>query len=317
MCRLLAALIQTNISQSRHHMNIEDANRIPMSEILSKTGFKQVATGEFNCYEFSYDGRTIRKIVVLPGNRWQSKDTQDTGEVLDFVVCHLNASGTGCSKTDALRWLDNLFRPTSFFKHLDIPDYCEEDKKYSIVYAEPIDDLNLKRYLGSRGIPVELGKKHLQELTVRNTLKKKRGLALGYLNEEGGWYIFNSSIKANVGNLGINFIRGKIAKPSEIHIFRNITDYLSAIVWNAGNSFDGDSIVLNSPQCMEASLAYVKGYGYKTALTWLKNNRAGRKARHAFQTFFLTEPDLIHIAMNQVYSPFPDVNSWLMASLAL
>lgn len=298
-------------------MKIEDANTIPLRQILSKIGFiEKLTRPEFSLHEFTYDNNQVSKIYIREGNTWSCDDTLDYGNAIDFAVRHLRMSGIGYSRSDALRWLNNMFCQQSFFADVKIKDFTAEDKKFRLIYSEPIYDLALKRYIKSRGIPLAIAEKHLQEVTVRNTETKKRFTALACKNEDSGWYVRNPYIKANIGNMAITFIRGTVSKPPEVHIFRTIFDYMSAIVHNNGNEFEGDAIVLNSPVCLQSSIAYIKGYGYHTVYTWLKNNKQGKLATACYDRFFVTEPGLVHKPMNSVYEPFKKVNTWLIASIA-
>lgn len=65
---------------------------------------------------------------------------------------------------------------------------------------------------------------------------------------------------------------------------------------------------------MKEATGYIRGFGYRTAYTWLDNDNAGKKATQVFSEF-LTAEHITHVAMNLRYAPFKDVNAWHVAKL--
>lgn len=67
---------------------------------------------------------------------------------------------------------------------------------------------------------------------------------------------------------------------------------------------------------MQEATAYIRGYGYLKAWTWLDNDEAGEKATGAIAEFFKNEK-IQHIPMNEKYIPHKDVNACYVAKLGL
>lgn len=150
-----------------------------------------------------------------------------------------------------------------------------------------------------------------------NKQTNKTFFALGLKNEEKGYEYRNLYFKGCVRKKSITFVRGETPKPPAIHIFEGFMDFLSVIAQHEGKRLKHDAIILNSLSQIKEAIAYIKGYGYERAYTWLDNDDAGKMATAAFAEFFKTEDNLIHQPMNKHYAPYKDVNAAHMAKLGL
>lgn len=294
-------------------MKIEDANRIPLPEILGKIGFAACNhTPGGILYVIPQKNRIYgRFLIKVQGNTWTNLEDGSHGNAVEFVSMYLEANHFNHQEADVLQWFDNVFWTNNFFDAVPIPD--EQLGKYIFKNEEPIYRPSLKRFLKNRGIPLLYADLFLRELIVKNTFTDKRIYVLGLKNDKGGWNIRNDYTSSNVGPMDFTFLRGTIHKPDGIHIFRDIYDYLSQMVARQGEPFKNDAIILNSPTCMADSLSIIRKYGYRKVYTWLANSKIGAQATAAYDEFFKTEPDLKHYPMNAVYKSFHNLNQWLLS----
>jgi hypothetical protein len=300
-------------------MNIEHAKTIHLSLILEKIGFLPQKETDNELWYISpfRNEKTASFHVNKPRNLWYDFGEARGGDNIKFVQEYLASTGENNTVSDALRWVNNMSGFVPSIQPVDVPQYNNEDKGLVLKDAKPIRHIALVEYLKSRGIPIEIGKLYLQEVSVYNSEKKKTYFALGFKNEESGYELRNPYFKGCIRPKDVTFIRGTVSKPDGIHIFEGFMDYLSIICQRDGKQLDDDVIVLNSLACLHSATAYIKGYGYHVAYTWLDNDTAGQKATASLSGFFKTEDNLQHKPMNNRYAPHKDVNAWHMYKLGL
>ena len=300
-------------------MKIEQAKEISIAEILNRLGIQpKKTTTEKQLYLSPVRlEKTPSFYVYLKTNRWHDFGDGRGGDPVDFAQAYLKFTREADTISDALRWLKNIGLGPYVFKAVYQETTIEEEASLILKKAGLIQQLGLIRYLGKRGIPLELAHRHLKEIHVRNTRTGKSFFALGLANEDGGYELRNPFFKGTLGSKAISFIRGMEPKPEVIHIFEGLMDYLSAIAQFKISRFKGDTIILNSLACLKQVSPYIQGYGYRVGHTWLDNDKAGDTATASLAEFFKTQHELVHKPMNRIYAPHKDVNAWHMHKLNL
>jgi hypothetical protein len=300
-------------------MNIEQAKSIPLADILRILGFEPTQQKNHQSKYLSplRQERTPSFYVHTERNIWHDFGTGKGGSVIDFICEYLQTQDVCYAIPDALRWLENMMGYAPIIQPIKAKFIRKPDPKLVVRDTCPIKRPALVAYLKNRGIALELAKIHLKEVVVQNTETNKRTFALGFRNETGGHEIRNKFFKGCVGRKNISFIRGSVPKPDGIHIFEGFMDYLSAVMHKEGHQFKDDTLILNSLSCLKLATPYIKGYGYKSAYTWMDNDEAGKEATKSLANFFETENCLVHHPMNSIYAPHKDVNAWHMAKLNL
>lgn len=293
---------------------------MPLAQILEILGHKPDRTSGHDLYYLSplRHEKTASFHVNTTKNVWYDHGTGEGGDAINFVCRHLQNSGVGFAVPDALRWMENMFGLAPVIapvKNLEVP---KDDRKLIVTKAEGIEHPALIQYLESRGFPLPLAQQYLKQVDVYNRESRKSIFALGFKNDKGGYEIRNKYFKGSTKPKYITFIRGTIPKPDEIHLFEGWPDYLTAIIHQEdGRKFKGDSIVLNSLANLKKATPYIKGYGYRTAFTWMHNDEPGKEATANLDAFFKTEEDLLHKPMNAMYAPYKDANAWHQVKLGL
>lgn len=301
-------------------MNIEHAKSISLARILDKLNLKPVRISEYDLY-YNNPFRTGDKgdfRVSLHENCWNDEDTGEKGDALEFVCKHLQRSGVGSTELDALRWIGNMFGLLPVIKPIANIDIQQDDLKLNVTDQKKIEHPALIEFLESRGIPLPLADRYLEEVNVYSRVKCKSIFALGFKNDKGGHVLRNKYFKDCSNPQYLTFIRGKIPKPDTIHVFIDWLDYLSAIIQKRnGRKFEGDVIVLNGLRNLTKATPYIKGYGYRRACTWMSNDQEGKEATANLDAFFAAEDELLHKPMNKLYAPYKDVNAWHMVKIEL
>ncbi len=299
-------------------MDIEQARAIPLRRIFAVMGILPAPTlNGLDLYRSPFSPDRQSMLVVNPKrNTWIDPVSNEEGDTITLVSTYLRYEGLNYSVMDALRWLRNMVGQS--FTPLTIPaialSYAEADSLFQMKEDSYLSDPLLIRFAEeSRGIPFAVAQKHFKEVSILNTCNGKSFVALGVENEDGGFVIRNSLQKAHIGKRAITFVRGKHHKPETIHLFKDMFDYLSAVLLRNDRMFNGDSIILNSYDCLNDMTAYIRLYGYRYFYSWLGNDTTGKEVTATVHEFCKTEPGLNHIPMNRHYSGYKDVNEWHLA----
>lgn len=297
-------------------MNIEQANSIPLAEIMEKL---TACLGKPSGHELVYasplrDERTPSFYVNPDKNVWYDHGEGIGGDVVSLISHHLQRSGESHTVADALRWLRNMAgQPTRIKPVAEKPD-VQKEKSLSLVRTQVLKHAALLSYLKSRNLPTHTAKHYLNEAWIYNRNTKKHFFALAFANDSGGHEIRNGFLKISLGRKDLTFIRGTVAKPKGIHLFEGFTDFLSALAHYKVARLAEDAIVFNSLSLMNEATPLIRGYGYREAFTWMDNDAAGQKATNALAKFFESEEGLLHRPMNDLFQPHKDVNAWRIAA---
>jgi len=295
-------------------MNIEQAKAVPISLILDNLNVQPQRKSGKDYYYLSpiRNEKTASFHLNTATNEWYDHGIGVGGDIITFVQKRLEYLKAANSVSDALRYIANI----SGHGRIVVPVIVrqqpepETEKTLAISGQQPIEDEGLIDYLASRAIPVELARKYLRQARIYNRKTKRHFVALAFPSgDDGGVELRNLYFKGCIGKKGITVIRGKIYKPEEFHVFEGWLDFLSAVVDVHDWQFDGDAYVLNSLSLLDRLTPYIKGYGYRTAFTWLDNDTAGSEAQKSLAEFFKQESGLIHCPMNERYLPHKDVNA--------
>jgi DNA primase len=296
-------------------MNCEQAKAIPISEILEKLKFKPTKEDETDAYYIApwRDENSASLHINKKNNIWFDHGIGKGGNILDFVCRWLKSTGEDHTIHDALRWLRNMNFTDGVVK--DKPNKVIKTSSWKLLNVRPIKDLALIRYIENRGIDFWLAEKHICEVYIQSKKTNKKLYAIGFKNEDGGYELRNPFLKSCVRPKTITFIRGSIAKPSGIHLFEGFMDYLTFLTINEGCHED-DVIVLNSINCLDDALAYIKGYGYTDGFTWMDNDTGGTLATVTLAKLFQFE-NIRHTKMNYEYADHKDLNAAHISKLTM
>ncbi len=302
-------------------MNIEQAQRIPLSVILDKMGkAPQRTNGHRQLYSSPLrNERTPSLWVNTKTNRWRDfgDDKWKGGDTVHLVRGYLYAEGESFEVTDALRWIRNMTDYIPRIRPVPVEEYKEDASTLKLRSVGPIQKEGLVQYGESRGIPSSILKTYFQEIRFLNRNTEKTTFALCMKNESKGYEIRNSFFKGTIQKKDITFIRGTVPKPPGILIFEGMMDFATIIAQRNGKPLEDDAMILNSLACLDQGSAYIRNYGYRFCYTYMDNDQPGISATKSWAEFCKTEEELIHYPMNESYMPYKDVNAHHMAQLEL
>jgi hypothetical protein len=301
-------------------MNIEQAKRIPLPEILDKIGYQPENIKRHEQWYLSplRNEHTASFKVNTYDNVWYDFGEGAGGDNIAFVCAYLKSRNEDHTVSDALRWLGNMAGLGPIIAPVKTRECKKSDPKLVLKNVQEIGNDLLIEYVESRGIPIWIARLHLKQLRIYNRDTGKAFAALGFINESGAYEARNPYIKITIGeHKDITFIRGTIVKPPGIYIFEGFFDYLSFLARQNGQPSEDDIIVLNSLSMLQEATAMIKGFGYRYLCSWMDNDDAGRKATENIAAFCAAEQSILHRPMNLLYEKHKDVNAWHMHTLSL
>lgn len=300
-------------------MNIEEANAIPMSAILSQIKCALAKSSTYDQMYFSPFRRekTPSFHVNVLKNVWYDFGAAKGGTVIDLVCAYLEAQEEDHTPADALRWVNNMFRTPATMISFPFAETKDPAPVLVLKQVGRLKDRKLLNYFESRGIPTLLAQKYLSEVYVRNRNTSSNFYAAGLENVDGGFELLNKAFKGSIAPKSISLVRGDEPVPDTVHIFEGIMDFLTAALYQPNNRLKGDVIILNSVACVPQALPYLANYSYKTVCLWLDNDAAGRSATQALAEFIRKQPNMSCKTMNRLYQSHKDLNKWHMTKLGL
>jgi hypothetical protein len=293
-------------------MNIEQAKRVPIFELLNKLNIHpKKEDSKSYCYLSPIrNEKTPSFRVRKDKNDWYDFGLGCGGDIVDLAGRILQHQGEACEVPDALRLIENM---TIGIKWMPVIVDHNEKIESSVLQLKNIGKLKkpaLVNYLTERGIPYSVYNKYVREVYFHNKSTGQSIYALGIKNEEGGYEVRNPGFKGCIGKKTVTFIRGTVPKPEHVHIFEGFIDFLTLIVMNNSKPLEGDAIILNSVSMINSAYSYIAKYGYKIVYTWMDNDAAGNKAKSVLDQYFKMEENLVHSPMNKIYDSYKDLNEW-------
>lgn len=296
-------------------MTKEQANSIPMSEILAKIGHCPIQSNDKDAWYLSplRNERTASFHVTHNINKWHDFGSGNGGDVISFVQAWLRHNGEDYTFHDALRWLsvmsfEDVIAPTP-----------SEPKQYKsgwrIAIAYQLKDKGLISYIASRGIDLSYAERHVVEVRAYSEKTRRSIVALGFKNESDGMELRNKYVKSCVSPKNITFIRGTANNRKVIHFFEGFFDYLT-FLHLLGGEHEGDVIVLNSTSLLKQAWSFIKGFGYKRGYTWLDNNEAGDEATASLQALLVSD-GIKHTDKRDRFKGYEDLNAWHVEKLKI
>ncbi len=294
-------------------MNIEQANTIPILEILSKINLEPSKQSPQDAWFYSpfRNEKTPSFHVNKKYNIWYDFGEAKGGNNIAFVREYLKSVNENHNTTDALRWIRNMTGQVPIIANVTKAEYQATDPfKLVLRNKKEIQHPALIHYLEKRGIPLSIAKQYVEEASVYNLDTQKTFHSLALRNEDAGYELRNPFFKGCIGRKTITFIRGTLPKPPGVNVFEGFMDFLSVIAEQNGTPLQDDSIILNSLSCLRKATPYIHNYGYRVGYTWMDNDEAGNKASKSLADYFKSQKMLEYMPMNVMYEPFKDVNEW-------
>ncbi len=292
-------------------MKVEQANAISLSKILEQMGYLPVKQVEADFWYYSplTQADIPNFYINNDKNTWHDFTTDHGGKVVDFVCFYLQSQGEDHTIADALRWLKNM-QPCASTTALGNASHTYDSMPLALRKIMPLQNPVLLSYLEDQAFFLPAAKQHLKEVIVQHKQTNDEYYALGLPNEDGGFEVFNDTLKGRIAPNGISFIRGEKTLPDTVHVFHSVFDFLAILTYQENNQLGGDIIILNALAFLPLALPYLKGYSYRMIHTWLDNSDRHLKATHVMNDFANRQGNLSLRPMNKVYAGHENVYAW-------
>jgi len=186
-----------------------------------------------------------------------------------------------------------------------------EMNTYALTKVSALSDEGLIGHFMDLGITATTAKKYLKQAKVYDRQNQSHFLTWAMLNEDEGYELRNLNFSDCLGSeRDISFIRGRIIKPPNIHVFFDMNDFLAVVARTPGETFLDDAIVLHSSSLLHKVPPYLYQYGYKNLYEWMENNFIGRWANGLLSAFCSAEPGLQFKPLNGTYAKHESISEF-------
>ena len=246
-------------------LTCERARSICIVKTLAKLGHFPSRTREKEAWFLSpLRSETQASLKVsLKLNRWYDFGIGEGGNVID-LVCKIS----NCSVSEALQFLSDEL-PVYLFRG-PVTDTLERDSGNTIVKVKPISRSYLKKYVRSRGIPLQVARKYCKEVWYE--CHGKTYYAIGLQNNENGWELRNLYFKTSSSPKSYTWLQNE---KNHLVVCEGIFDLLSIAELYPEELNNSDIIVLNSLSFLAQITPIFKSY--KSIDLYLDNDPSGRK----------------------------------------
>jgi DNA primase len=287
-------------------MNIEQAKRIPLEDVLLRLGHAPQRQGRGQLWYLSpFRPEHTPSFKVNGGaNLWYDFGEGQGGDILDLVM-RLERLG---SVSETLSRLDQLMAtaaPPPPGRAL--PPQREPQPETEITHIGPVKSHSLLEYLKQRGIDRKLATPFLKEVHYRRG--QRSYFALGFASDGGGMELRSPRFKGTLGPKEMTFIPGN---PERVLVFEGFFDFLTAVTLSHGAA-DATVIVLNSAALQEKAAERIRELAPRVVELYRDRDAAGERLLRFFQEA-LSATEIRD--QSALYSGHKDLNAWHVATWA-
>lgn len=172
-------------------MTSQEANSIPLEDILSRYGYEPSRRyGGYDMYRspFRCDSSPSFK-VFRNENRWYDFGDSSHGRVVDLVMRIQN-----CSFPQAMKEIEGLGFSSGMIPQ-PRPVTVQKASGMTLLKIIPVENGHLLDYAASRGIDADIVREHCVEVHYCFEKNPREKYALGFANDHGGFELRNSMFK--------------------------------------------------------------------------------------------------------------------------
>ena len=289
-------------------MTSQEANSIPLEDILSRYGYEPSRRyGGYDMYRspFRCDSSPSFK-VFRNENRWYDFGDSSHGRVVDLVMRIQN-----CSFPQAMKEIEGLgFSSGMIPQPRPVTVTVQKASGMTLLKIIPVENGHLLDYAASRGIDADIVREHCVEVHYCFEKNPREKYALGFANDHGGFELRNSMFK---GCATAKDITGLAAGNRSCAVFEGFFDLLSFKQYAKDHPQmpalgQLDLCVLNSTSIVERSKDFLSRY--EKVHAFLDNDSPGREALRKMRHFLPKDTVLVNEA-ERLYPSCNDFNEFL------
>lgn len=284
-------------------MNSKQAKSEPLLEFLGRLGYVPTSIRGHDAWyrsPFRMDERTPSFKVDVQKNLWFDHGMGSGGTIIDLVM-HLEG------ETEISRVLERiasvLGSPPKAI--VTTPTLRVKDKPQPVIdRVQRIEDRGLEAYILERGIPLDLARLYLQEVSYR--VGDHRFRALGFANDSGGFEVRTRDFKGTLGNKDIRMV--PLPSSDRAAVFEGFFDFLSVLAHYRKDRAEAHVLVLNSTAMLERGMARLTAMKIQKLYSYLDRDTSGEKSLATLKT----HPDWQVLDGSGLYAGFKDANEFLV-----
>lgn len=283
------------------NMNSKQAKAEPLPEFLGRLGHVPSSIrGNDVWYRspFRPDERTPSFKVDRQKNVWFDHGMGVGGTIIDLMV-HLEG------ESDIGRVLEGiagvLGSPPK--ERLVLPAIRATEKRSPVIErVQAIEDQALEAYVRERGIPLDLARLYLQEVSYR--VGEHRFRALGFANDAGGFEVRSPNFKGTLGTKDIRFL--PLQGNPRAAVFEGFFDFLSVLAHYRKDRAEANVLVLNSMAMLDRGIARLQAAEVNKLYAYLDHDSAGARGLATLQAV----PSWQVLDASGLYAGFKDANEF-------
>lgn len=270
------------------------AKATPIPAILNHYGLNGQQHGNNLFYYSPFRSETVRSFCVkIKQNTWIDYGSNEWGDGIDLVT-----KLESCTAGEAI---NVIVHGQKNYKHIKLEK--PESTKIEIISVEKIAKPELKDYLCSRKIDLNVADRYVKEAKIRFTKSTKVERVLAFENDKHGYEFRTDWLKVSNSPKWYTTVKGT---EKGYVIFEGFFDFLSALTYFGAESFKESVIVLNSLSFLTGLVDSSKLLGSEVDL-FLDNDRAGDEA-----VDMCVGAGLIVQDRRDLYKDFKDFNDFLI-----
>lgn len=252
-------------------MNSKQAKAEPLHEFLGRMGYQPAhVRGNDIWYRspFRPTERTPSFKIDRTKNVWFDHGIGAGGTIIDFVQ-HLDATADISRVLATIAdVLGNAPRPV-----IVLPDAPERPRSPPMIESVGVvEDRALEAYVRSRGIPLDLARLYLKEISYRVDGYPYRALA--FENDAGGFEVRNAGFKGTIGEKDLSYL--SLAGSQQAAVFEGFFDFLSVLAHYQREQANANVLVLNSLSMLERGKRRLQVAEIEKLYAYLDQDDAGR-----------------------------------------
>lgn len=284
-------------------MNCEQANQMDLVDYLFSFGYSPAKiSGNSYWYHSPFRKENTPSFKIdRAKNVWYDHGENKGGRLVDFVKQFFN-----CNTSEALAKIETkqLNTASSFRnpkKQTAITDLAEDNTIRILLVKDNITDLQLRRYLKQRNIPLSIAETFCKQISYQSG--KYQYMAIGFKNNAGGYELRSANFKGSSSPKYVTYFNNKA---NSISVFEGFFDFLTwQSIYKNQQSSSSNFLILNSLSFFNRSLLLMEKHAH--IHLYLDQDKRGRECTKLLQRRNRNVTD-----ESKLYKGYKDLNEWVM-----
>jgi CHC2 zinc finger/Toprim-like len=287
------------MSVNKNKMTCQQANQIDLVDYLESLGFKPTKNKGSDYWFISpfRKEETASFKVHRRKNVWYDHGSGVGGSLIDFGLRYFN-----CQIPELLEKISSNFSFHTPLVKAPVKIEQKTESPIKILDVTIINSLDLLLYIKERKIDFSIANRYCKQVVFE--VQNRSVKALGFVNDQGGYELRNSSFKGSTSPKSVSTFQNK---NSELSVFEGFFDFLSYQMINRlEDPSSRDFLILNSTAFFEKNYPFMDSYS--SVQLFLDHDPTGLKFT---QQAVLRDPKFQDAS--SLYAGHKDLNEWMQS----